>query len=109
MLTWLDRHPLPVIAATNHPGKLDPATLRRFVFKLELRALGPKRAAAAFARFFDQVAPAALAEVRGLTPGDFAVVARQLRHAPAGDAGEIVERLRLEAAAKGESGGRIGF
>jgi len=109
LLTWLDRHPLPVIAATNHPGKLDPATLRRFVFKLELRALGPKRAAAAFARFFDMAAPAALAEVRGLTPGDFAVVARQLRHAPAGDAGEIVERLRLEAAAKGESGGRIGF
>jgi hypothetical protein len=31
MLTWLDRHPLPVVAATNHAGRLDPATMRRFV------------------------------------------------------------------------------
>jgi hypothetical protein len=44
-----------------------------------------------------------------LTPGDFAVVARQLRHAPARNAADIVERLRIEAAAKPESGGRIGF
>jgi len=109
LLTWLDRHPLPVVAATNHPGKLDPATLRRFVFKLELRALGPKRAAAAFERFFGMAAPSCLAEVWGLTPGDFAVVARQLRHAPARGPVEIVERLRMEAAAKPESGGRIGF
>jgi len=109
LLTWLDRHPLPVVAATNHPGKLDPATLRRFVFKLELQALGPARAAAAFERFFRMAPPPVLAEVRGLTPGDFAVIARQLRHAPARDAAEIVERLRIEAAAKPESGGRIGF
>ncbi|WP_239511866.1 ATP-binding protein, partial [Klebsiella pneumoniae] len=77
LLTWLDRHPLPVVAATNHPGKLDPATLRRFVFKLALRPLGAERAAKAFARFFGMDAPAGL---DGLTPGDFAVVARQLRH-----------------------------
>jgi len=109
LLTWLDRHPLPVVAATNHPGKLDPATLRRFVFKLDLRALGPTRRAAAFERFFGMAAPAMLAEVGGLTPGDFAVVARQLRHAPARDDAEIVERLREEAAAKGCGGGRIGF
>jgi SpoVK/Ycf46/Vps4 family AAA+-type ATPase len=109
LLTWLDRHPLPVVAATNHPGKLDPATLRRFVFKLELRALGPERAAAAFERFFCMAAPSCLAEVRGLTPGDFAVVARQLRHAPARGLVDIVERLRMEAAAKPESVGRIGF
>jgi len=109
LLTWLDRHPLPVVAATNHVAKLDPATLRRFVFKLELRALGATRAAAAFARFFGMAAPMSLAEVRGLTPGDFAVVARQLRHAPARDASEIVQRLQAEAAAKGEIGGRIGF
>jgi len=109
LLTWLDRHPLPVVAATNHPGKLDPATLRRFVFKLDLRALGPKRRAAAFERFFGTEAPAALVEVGGLTPGDFAVVARQLRHAPARNGIEIVERLRDEAAAKGGGRGRIGF
>lgn len=109
LLTWLDHHPLPVVAATNHPAKLDPATLRRFVFKLELKALGPVRAAEAFARFFGRPAPASLAEVANLTPGDFAVVARQLRWTPAASAEELVERLRLEAAAKPEGGGRIGF
>ena len=108
LLTWLDRHPLPVVAATNHPDKLDPATLRRFVFKLELLPLGPQKLAAAFERFFHVPPPPGLAEIRSLTPGDFAVVARQLRHAPARGAEEIVDRLQLEAAVK-PKGGRIGF
>ena len=41
LLTWLDGHSLPVFAATNHPGRLDPAALRRFVFKLSLGPLSP--------------------------------------------------------------------
>ncbi|MBY0520359.1 MAG: AAA family ATPase [Sphingomonas sp.] len=109
LLTWLDRHPLPVVAATNHPGSLDPATLRRFVFKLDLRPLGRERSVRAFERFFGMRPPADLADLRNLTPGDFAVVARQLRHAPAADAPEIVERLRLESLAKPENCGRLGF
>lgn len=109
MLTWLDRHPLPVIAATNHAGRLDPATLRRFVFKLRLEPLGRERAAEAFARFFGMPAPVELAEVRGLTPGDFTVVARQLRWSRVAMAGELVERLRMEVACKPGSGVRIGF
>lgn len=109
LLTWLDRHPLPVVAATNHAGRLDPATLRRFVFKLRLDPLGPERAARAFARFFGREAPPGLARLENLTPGDFAVVARQLRHAPARDAEELVERLALEARAKPGGMARIGF
>lgn len=109
LLTWLDRHPLPVIAATNHPGRLDPATLRRFVFKLELRPLGPDALARSFRLFFGMEPPASLSEQRNLTPGDFAVVARQMRFAPARDAEDIGERLAAEAAAKPESRRRIGF
>lgn len=109
MLTWLDRHPLPVVAATNHAGRLDPATLRRFVFKLDLRPLGPEMAARAFVRFFAAPAPASLDRLGNLTPGDFAVVARQLRHVPAADAEEIVARLADECRAKPGSLGRIGF
>ncbi len=104
LLTWPDRHSLPVVAATNHDVRLDPATARRFVFKLALRPLDGERAAAAFARFFGMVAPASLQAVRGLTPGDFAVVARQLRHRPAGDASEIVARLAAEAAGARRAG-----
>ena len=109
MLTWLDRHPLPVVAATNHPGSLDPATLRRFVFKLDLKPLGPERLRRAFERFFAVSAPEQLVALRNLTPGDFAVVARQLRHAPAADAQAIVERLRDESRVKPDTGVRIGF
>jgi SpoVK/Ycf46/Vps4 family AAA+-type ATPase len=109
LLTWLDRHPLPVVAATNHDARLDLATLRRFVFKLALRELTPERAALAFEQFFAQPAPASLAGVPRLTPGDFAVVRRQLRHDPARDAEEIVARLKAEVAMKPGHRQRIGF
>lgn len=109
LLTWLDRHPYPVVAATNHPGSLDPATLRRFVFKLDLRPLGQAAAARAFLRFFGHGAPTELDALRNLTPGDFAVVARQLRRAPARSPGEIVDRLELESMAKPDRGARMGF
>lgn len=108
MLTWLDRHPLPVIAATNHAHRLDPAALRRFVFKLDLAPLGRDRAARAFVRFFGMEAPCELASLTNLTPGDFAAVKRQLRHAPARSAGAIVDRLQREAAWRPERG-QVGF
>ncbi|MDC7684916.1 ATP-binding protein [Asticcacaulis sp. BYS171W] len=109
MLTWLDRHPLPVVAATNHKDQLDPASLRRFVFKLDLAPLGPEKLERAFVRFFGMAAPAGLFGLRNLTPGDFAVVARQLRHAPAPDAQAILARLTDESRVKPDTGVRIGF
>ena len=110
LLTWMDAHPLPFIAASNHPGRLDPAALRRFVFKIELKALEPAKAARAFATFFDCAAPPDLARIAGLTPGDFAVVARQLRfERTRPDAAAIAELLAREAAAKPAGGHRIGF
>ncbi len=109
MLTWMDSHPLPFIAATNHARRLDPAALRRFVFKVALAPLAPPRAARAFERFFGGAAPAGLARVSGLTPGDFAVVARQLRYREAAGSDEILALLEAEARAKPEPSGRIGF
>lgn len=96
MLTWLDRHPLPVIAATNHAHRLDGAALRRFVFKIDLVPLTPDRAARAFRRFFDMAPPSGMFLPGHLTPGDFAAVRRQLRHAPARDAQDLAERLARE-------------
>jgi transitional endoplasmic reticulum ATPase len=109
MLTWLDLHPLPVLAATNHRHRLDPAALRRFVFKLDLQPLGHDRTARAYESFFGVPAPEQLAELRGLTPGDFAVVARQLKHAPAEKKPDIVKLLRREVDCRPEHGTRIGF
>ena len=109
LLTWLERHPLPFVAATNHGGRLDPAALRRFVFKLELRPFERARAAKAFVAFFGQPAPAELGEIANLTAGDFAVVKRQLRFAGEVPVATIVERLRAEAELKPGSAGRMGF
>jgi transitional endoplasmic reticulum ATPase len=110
LLTWFDSHPLPFIAATNHAGKLDPAAMRRFVFKLDLRPLSAEKAATAYARFFGHPAPAALNGFHGITPGDLAVVARQLRYVtdPVKPA-DIVTRIAAELAVKPEAGQRIGF
>ena len=109
LLTWMDSHPLPFVAATNHPRRLDPAALRRFVFKLELEPLSAEAAARAFARFFGTEAPAALSELLGLTPGDFAVVKRQLRYRPESEPGEIVRLLEAEVSARPDRPSRIGF
>jgi len=109
LLTWMDSHPLPFVAATNHARRLDPAALRRFVFKIELAPLSPPLAERAWARFFGGAAPVGLARVTGLTPGDFAVVARQLRYRGAATSAEILALLEAEARAKPEPTERIGF
>jgi transitional endoplasmic reticulum ATPase len=110
LLTWFDSHPLPFIAATNHAQRLDPAAMRRFVFKLALQPMDRARTALAWGRFFAGKAPAVLDDFHGLTPGDMAVVARQLRfRGKAASADDIVSLLAAELAAKPEGGGRIGF
>ncbi|HMO76658.1 MAG TPA: AAA family ATPase [Sphingopyxis sp.] len=96
LLTWMEDHPLPFAAATNHAAKLDPASARRFVFKVEMRALDEARARRAFAHFFGRTAPAALDRLGGLTLGDFAVVARQMRFLGEADDAALVERLHRE-------------
>jgi SpoVK/Ycf46/Vps4 family AAA+-type ATPase len=109
LLTWMDEHPLPFIAATNHPHRLDPAAMRRFVFKLSLDALGPERSALAWTRFFAPDPPPVLAQIAGLTPGDFAVVARQLRFTSAAEPSMILRLLEAEVRAKPAAFGQIGF
>jgi len=109
LLTWMDGHPLPFVAATNFARRLDPAALRRFVFKIALQSLSQAAAARAFERFFGQAAPAALRDVAGLTPGDFAVVKRQLRYRADTRPAEIVDLLAAEAKAKPERPAKLGF
>jgi hypothetical protein len=109
LLTWMDSHPLPFIAATNFARRLDPAALRRFVFKIELQSLPPVLLRRAFEQFFDRSAPSGLEALQGLTPGDFAVVQRQLRFREASSTLEILEMLRREAELKPGPASRVGF
>lgn len=70
----------------------------------------PAQAALAWRRFFDRDPPPALRELAALTPGDFAAVARKLRHL--GDeprsAGALLRLLEQETAVKNLPR-RIGF
>lgn len=109
LLTWMEDHPLPFAAATNHAAKLDPASARRFVFKVEMRPLDTARARRAFGHFFGREAPAMLDQLGGLTPGDFAVVARQLRFTGVIDDAALVDRLRRERTARPAMPQPMGF
>ena len=77
MLTWMESHPLPFACTTNFGEHLDPATLRRFVFKVTLDYLAPEQADAAFRAYFGLEPPACLRDLAALAPGDFAVVRRK--------------------------------
>jgi hypothetical protein len=109
LLTWLDRHPLPVFAATNDQQRLDPAAMRRFTFKLALLPLSSASAARAFERFFGCAPPAGLARLNALTPGDFAVVARQVKVTGPLPPEALLARLEAELAVKPGGMATIGF
>ena len=110
MLTWMETHPLPFACTTNFGEHLDPATLRRFDFKLCLDFLAPDQAVAAFRVFFSLDAPSAVRELAGATPGDFAVVRRRAEIlGKLDDAKSLAAMLREECDAKPNRPRRIGF
>ena len=110
MLTWMESHPLPFACTTNFGEHLDPATLRRFDFKLRLDYLAPDQAVAAFRVFFGLAAPQEVRALAGLTPGDFAcgAAARDIL-GKLGDAKSLAAMLREECDAKPDRPRRIGF
>lgn len=65
--------------------------------------------ARAWTRFFGGAAPADLARISGLTPGDFAVVARQLRFAGTAPPADVLALLEAEARTRPGPAGAIGF
>ena len=71
MLTWMESHPLPFACTTNLSERFDPATLRRFDFKIKLDYLRPEQAMAAFRTFFGLTPPQGITRLTNLTPGDF--------------------------------------
>lgn len=110
MLTWMESHPLPFACTTNFGENLDPATLRRFTFKIALDYLTPDQSQAAFHTYFALQAPPEIGDLTTLTPGDFAVVRRKaeiLGHLQ--DAKALAELLCAECEAKPNHARKIGF
>lgn len=110
LLQQMECHRLPFACTTNHLESLDPAALRRFDFKVKFDFLSEAQAAYAYRQFFGRPAPDHLRRLRGLTPGDFAVVARKARVLDllADDKADLVGLLAGEADAKNLPR-RIGF
>jgi SpoVK/Ycf46/Vps4 family AAA+-type ATPase len=116
-LRQMENFPGIFVCATNLYAALDRAALRRFQFRLELKPLAVEQRIALFARSFglapDAAAGAALRELEGLVPADFANVVRQLglleldpTPARALEMLEMELRTRL---AEGAEAKRIGF
>lgn len=110
MLTWMEIHPLPFACTTNFGDNLDPASLRRFTFKIALDYLTPDQSQAAFRTYFALNPPPELGDLTILTPGDFAVVRRKaeiLGHLQ--DAKALAELLCAECEAKPNHSRKMGF
>jgi SpoVK/Ycf46/Vps4 family AAA+-type ATPase len=110
MLTWMERHQLPFACTTNAPDLLDPATARRFLFKVRFLPMDERQIAAAFFRAFGIEAPRFILKLELLTPGDFAVVARKAEVLGERDPARLARSLEEEVAAKPQGKRvRIGF
>ena len=110
MLTWMESHPLPFACTTNFGENLDPATLRRFTFKIALDYLTSDQSQAAFHTYFALKAPPEIGDLTTLTPGDFAVVHRKaeiLGHLQ--DTKALAELLSDECEAKPSHSPKMGF
>ena len=119
LLTQMEAFEGIFVCTTNLMEKLDPASLRRFAFKLRFDPLTSDQRWSMFRQELGRLGgggeePGRLeGQVRGLaglTPGDFNVAARQfeLWDTPA-TAEKLCELLRKECEAKGAVAGRIGF
>lgn len=117
MLTQMEAFPGVFVASTNLMQGLDQAALRRFDLKVKFDYLQPEQAWALLLRYgaalgWDapvEAVRAQLAPLRQLTPGDFAVVARQSQFRTLNGPSDWVTALAAECAAK-EGGGRaMGF
>lgn len=110
MLARMEAAEHPFACTTNLMDSLDPATLRRFLFKVEFAPLRVDQARRAFRTYFGVDAPAGLDDLDALAPGDFALVARKAAVMGTKGAAAFLILLREEAAAKpGVASQRIGF
>lgn len=108
MLRQMEELQSPFIATTNLAECLDPATQRRFTLQVKFRPLDRGRASALFRHYFRKSIPEGT-ELRGQTPGDFAVVAKRATLLGETDPIVLTEWLKGEAALRGHGKGVIGF
>ncbi len=110
MLMQMERHPYPFACTTNALELFDAAAARRFLFKVRFLAMIPDQIAKAFRAAFGADPPEFALKLDGLTPTDFATVARKASALAERDLKILAQWLEYEAQAKPASGRRrIGF
>ncbi|WP_372922952.1 ATP-binding protein, partial [Roseovarius sp.] len=109
MLTWMESHPQPFVCTTNFVEKLDPATQRRFTFRIRFDFLSVDQLPLAWAAHFPCSPPVGLSALDRLAPGDFANVARRMQALGHVDPEQILQELINEDAAKMGAARPIGF
>lgn len=109
MLTWMEGHPLPFVCTTNLVEHLDPATQRRFTFRIRFDWLREDQLPLAWSTHFAAPVHADVMSIDRLAPGDFANVARRMRALGQDDPAAILGELRRESEAKEGKARPIGF
>ncbi|MFW5689294.1 MAG: AAA family ATPase [Spirochaetota bacterium] len=115
LLKQMEFHPGILVCCTNLPDRVDPAALRRFTWKVEFRAPDARAREKLFARYFPETplpagAASRLAQLAGLLPGDFAVVARRFAWSgPEVTADDVVSALEEERGSRAPAQRRVGF
>ena len=75
MLTWMESHPYPFICTTNLMKDLDPASLRRFTFKVKYNFLTKEQIQIAFKYFFNlKIKEEDISSLNRLSPADFTLI-----------------------------------
>lgn len=108
MLRQMEALEAPLVATTNAPDLLDPATQRRFTLRVGFRALDERRASAQFRQWFGSNLPRDL-RLTAATPGDFALVARRAQLLGETDPVLLARWLIDEAEARSGPARTIGF
>ena len=114
LLTQLECNTQPVFAATNYAAKLDHAVLRRFDIKLECTYLSVKQLHKLYKqtlgiRALTQSEASTLSQLKHITPGDLAIVARHMRFNPKTDHRKQALSLLVEENRRKQPKTPIGF
>lgn len=100
MLTWMETHPYPFICTTNFMDSLDEASLRRFTFKIKFKYMTTRQVQLGFKHFFNKDVSPEIANINGLTAGDFATVKKKIAFLGTNDVYELKQMLIEEVKVK---------
>jgi SpoVK/Ycf46/Vps4 family AAA+-type ATPase len=110
MLSQMENHDQPFIITTNLMDNLDPASLRRFTFKMKFDFMRPEQSAKLFEKYFKLPAPTRIERFDNLAPGDFSTVMKKVTILGVEDPNEILNLIEDELKVKpGYRKSGIGF